>query len=218
MSAERDLPSSLFDRSHAPAWERCFDAPASPGRPPRESSSRRPARPSLRQAPHVTGIADQALPAERRRSIDRATASPTRSTGNASASILWRWTIPDTGASRLRSHAEAWKRSNPSRPRPTATGEAEPRSQVGGIPWCARRTLPANIRKRLFLGAPCAPPARGSCGTMGVAVVHRPRVAHLILPTLERGNDQTIKKESHPLRHWGSPVDAFPRPCVSYTT
>ena len=151
-SSQRQGCPFFSDRSHAPAWERCFDAPASPGRPPRESSSRRPARPSLRQAPHVTGIADQALPAERRRSIDRATASPTRSTGNASASILWRWTIPDTGASRLRCHAEAWERSNPSRPRPTATGEAEPRSQVGGIPWCARRTLPANIRKRLFLG------------------------------------------------------------------
>ena len=34
---------------------------------------------------------------------------------------------------------------------PLATGKAEPRHQVGKIPWCARRTLPANMRKRLFV-------------------------------------------------------------------
>ena len=35
---------------------------------------------------------------------------------------------------------------------PRETGKAEARNQVGGKPWCARRTLPANIRKRLFVG------------------------------------------------------------------
>ena len=36
-------------------------------------------------------------------------------------------------------------------PAPGATGKAEPRHQVGKIPWCARRTLPANMRKRMFV-------------------------------------------------------------------
>ena len=34
---------------------------------------------------------------------------------------------------------------------PRETGKDEARDQVGKIPWCARRTLPANMRNRLFL-------------------------------------------------------------------
>ena len=34
---------------------------------------------------------------------------------------------------------------------PLATGKAKPRHQVGQIPWCARRTVPVNMRKRMFV-------------------------------------------------------------------
>jgi hypothetical protein len=35
---------------------------------------------------------------------------------------------------------------------PFGIGAAKSRDQVGKIPWCARRTLPANMRNRLFFG------------------------------------------------------------------
>ena len=58
---------------------------------------------------------------------------------------------------------------------PRVTGEAETRYQVGGKSWCVRRTLPATMRKRLFVRrVHRAHHLRGALRGDGMAVVQRP--------------------------------------------
>ncbi len=123
-------------------------------------------------------------------------------------------------------------------PGPLATGKAEPRHQVGKIPWCARRTLPANMRKRLFVrrvrrahhvrgalpgrwGGGCTPSPIGALRRWG----HGPGAA----PSFSRTSTVTATT-SPPPAHWqpakrspatrsakshGAHGAPYPRTCVS---